>query len=242
MTCFNFFFPNKNKIKYIKQYKLIYNKIKFPKWWELFYIKITNIILILEKQNPDIKYMIINECAAILLCYCYNPELLHKFKNPNLCSFMFLSDNDFKTPVFLDTNSHYNNNNNNNVKKLRVSKTTHFIIDKKYKNHEWFNNITIILKSKSELSELSTLNTLNNTNKLNELCKLHKFHNIDDSDKIIDIFINNTEFKVIHPILLHKHLKEFKKSNTIEYNNNDKYYTKFILTIIEKYLNLEFKN
>ena len=36
MTCFNFFSPNKNKIKYIKQYKLIYNKIKFPKWWDQF--------------------------------------------------------------------------------------------------------------------------------------------------------------------------------------------------------------
>ena len=52
MSCCKFFSFKKNKIKYIKQYKLVYEKIKFPEQWDLFYIQITNLNSSLNNNNP----------------------------------------------------------------------------------------------------------------------------------------------------------------------------------------------
>lgn len=155
MSCFKFFSFTKNKIKYIKQYKLVYEKIKFPEWWDLFYIKITNLITSLNKNIPTMNYVITDECAIILLTYVYLPHYLYKLNKPSFCSLYLLPENYSDTTVFLNNNKDYGNYT---LQYGLLTKSAQFLLNKKYNNVEWFTTITIILKAKTN----SIILTINN--------------------------------------------------------------------------------
>jgi len=155
MSCFNFFSLKKNKIKYIKQYKLVYEKIKFPEWWDLFYIKITNLSTSLNKNNPTMNYVITDECAIILLTYVYLPHYLYKLNKPSFCSLYLLPENYSDTTVFLNNNKDYGHYTLQNG---LLTKSAQFLLNKKYNNGDWFTTITIILKPKTNSITL----TINN--------------------------------------------------------------------------------
>lgn len=143
MSCFKFFSLKKNKIKYIKKYKFVYEKIKFPVWWDLFYIKITNLNTNLKQSNPTLNYLITGECAIILLTYVYLPQYLYKLKKPSLCSLYLLPENYSDTTVFLNNNKDYGNYT---LQHGLLTKSAQFVIHKNYNNVKWFTTINIILK------------------------------------------------------------------------------------------------
>ena len=185
MSCCKFFSFKKNKIKYIKQYKLVYEKIKFPEWWDLFYIQITNLSSSLNNNNPTMNYVITDECAIILLTYVYLPHYLYKLNKPSVCSLYLLPENYSDTTVFLNNNKDYGNYT---LHHGLLTKSAQFLLNKKYNNVEWFTTITIILKPK--------LNSITLTINNNDFKLLHPkvlYDNIKDFKGRTINYNNNNE-------------------------------------------------
>ena len=207
MNCFSFLFKNKNnkknkgnkktKTKYIKQYQLIYDKIKFPLWWDLFFLKIMNLINTLKIQNNEIKYMITDECAIILLTYIYAPHCLYKFKNIDVCSILVIPSHYTDTTVFLNNNKNYGNYNLNYG---LLTKTAHYLVNTETNDQKWFTRLNISLKKDLKIMPI----VINNT----EINIIHPeiiYEELEDFTMSSNLIYNNNKnyIKALNYIIKH---------------------------------------